>query len=725
MPDPLARPLVRRDQWLVSGEFFQNARPGYMEVREDIRTSPEAVFWRSWSPETGQTSGILTSASFRPPRFLVVPLHGFPLDPAIQVYLECSSDGRRRTLAQANTNTQWSQVQLFLPRGWCGDKVRLVAATSSQTRYIAVGTPFKISVLSFLKGHPVGRLAEHAAIFGVYFVVGFAGAVLLRRRGVKAPVWLLELATLGVTSYVVFFLLWADWPSGYLFVLLGVLTALALVLWYFMRETVFVMALFREARAEHVAWFVGSLGYVLLLHSVDSGGGSWMANLRFAPAGWSSDNQLPVFVTEVLVQGGDVRNAFGGGDRRDWQVSDRPPLMSGFLALARCFLPTLYGNDRGWYLLQHSYPVAAILVNSLWLPCVCLLLRRILTHGAVALVLLICALTPFAIFNSIYGWPKLLSGALGIAALTALWEFGPKVAPVKAIAGAGLFGALALLSHGGIAFGVLPVAALVVRMRGLRALKEAVPAVMLVVGLLAPWLLWQRYVDPPGNALIKYALAGTFGFSEKHVSVMETVARAYSSIGLETWLHMRLLGLLAVLGVKSNCGLSEVWTLGSNISWVDIRRGRDFAQLIPSLNFLVLGLLGLMPWFGRTLTPTASRSVAVGREALLIGGAGVALNLVLTWDCHIVHHQSYLSLLLVLLGLVLITEGLPVPAATGLRLAAVAYSGVIWIVDPLWDAERTSAFAILAFLGLLLTVATLIVPASGHGRPTVAIRESP
>src|SRR5579875_2183730 len=51
-----ASPLISKTDWIVEGQASQNVKPDRFEVRDSIRNSPETVYWRTWSPQTGATN---------------------------------------------------------------------------------------------------------------------------------------------------------------------------------------------------------------------------------------------------------------------------------------------------------------------------------------------------------------------------------------------------------------------------------------------------------------------------------------------------------------------------------------------------------------------------------------------------------------------------------------------------------------------------------------------
>src|SRR4029453_19017372 len=92
---------------------------------------------------------------------------------------------------------------------------------------------------------------------------------------------------------------------------------------------------------------------------------------------------------------------------------------------------------------------------------------------------------------------------------------------------------------GGVAFGFVPVFGYVLVKRPPRWFPGVVLAGAAACVIMVPWMIWQRVEDPPGNALIKFALAGTYGLGEEHKTIWATTVDAFARLTLSDWLRMR------------------------------------------------------------------------------------------------------------------------------------------------------------------------------------------
>src|SRR5579875_260550 len=120
-----ASPLISKTDWIVEGQASQNVKPDRFEVRDSIRNSPETVYWRTWSPQTGATNADIQTRPFVPSHYMAIPYGGFAGERGIGLNLVCLSSGNRLAVATARMNTQMTESLLELPRGWCEGKVVL------------------------------------------------------------------------------------------------------------------------------------------------------------------------------------------------------------------------------------------------------------------------------------------------------------------------------------------------------------------------------------------------------------------------------------------------------------------------------------------------------------------------------------------------------------------------------------------------------------------------
>ena len=254
----------------------------------------------------------------------------------------------------------------------------------------------------------------------------------------------------------------------------------------------------------------------------------------------------------------------------------------------------------------------------------------------------------------------------------------------------GLFSAAALagfslLAHGGTVWFFLGAIVWGVFRMGLPPLRRAVGALLVAAVVLTPWLMWQRLVDPPGNALVKYAFAGTFGFDEKDKGVLETIVDTWGSLEPGELITLKRNGaqLVAVGG----------WTFPDvGWNWFQRRRLQDFFFLLPSFTILTVAILAMLI-IPRSRAPD-SRNYAASRSLVAIGALGVAFNWLLFWGPHMVHTQSYASLLVLLLGAIAGGAALLGRFWYLLTVPAFIYGIATWGVEPFVSIGNVDPLAV-------------------------------
>jgi hypothetical protein len=238
-----------------------------------------------------------------------------------------------------------------------------------------------------------------------------------------------------------------------------------------------------------------------------------LAGNRFLP-NMPPDNQLPRFFAERLETDQSPRHLFG-----DWNSSDRPPLQSGLILLLGAPLRLLKVDN------ENIGFAAGLWFQLLWVPALWALLRAVgATNGQAVAVVALTACTGFGLFYSVYTWPKFGAAAFVLGGV-ALILVSARQNFVWATA---LFG-LAHLSHGGADFSILAGAVFLVAKRFRPAPREFAASILVAGILVAPWLCYQKYYDPPGNRLLKMHLAGVSPIDSR--GLLATLRDSYSAIG--------------------------------------------------------------------------------------------------------------------------------------------------------------------------------------------------
>jgi hypothetical protein len=319
--------------------------------------------------------------------------------------------------------------------------------------------------------------------------------------------------------------------------------------------------------------------------------------LRFITTRWtspiSSDNEIPWVFAEQLRQA-QITTPFYG----NWLSSDRPPLETGLYLL-------LNQGDGGrlWY---QGCGVALQLTS---LAAVWAVARAAGADRRWALLTALAVLlTPFAITNGSYVWPKLLAAAYVCGAF-ALHMFSDRTRPLVTGAIAGLAAALAMLAHGSSAFALVGIAIIAVIARNIGSVRYIAAGVVCAVALYAPWVAYQRYYDPPGDRLLKWHLAGVIEPTDR--PFLRTLSDSYGTLNVASWTGGRIRNIAGIAGVPNPNEMPATTMPG----------------MLPKIRDYVFGIIGAgMGLFGLALY--GSPALLAPKQTRMLSGAAIATLLV-------------------------------------------------------------------------------------------------
>jgi hypothetical protein len=299
------------------------------------------------------------------------------------------------------------------------------------------------------------------------------------------------------------------------------------------------------------------------------------------------DNALPLYFSEPLYLDGHRGAAF---HVRDWLSSDRPPLQIGFVVAQRPF---------AWDTSGLHYQVTGVTLQQIWIPAMWALLVAARVGVATrAMIMVVVLVSDLAIVNGFFVWPKMLAAAYLLAAaafvLTDRWPTTRRDVRTGLLVAA-LVG-LAMLAHGATVFGILAIA-VVAAGRGLPTLKWVAAGCAVGLVLLVPWSLYQRYVDPPGNRLVKWLIAGVPLPDER--GALQTLKESYTRLGMRGAIANKKENYLTILGragaIEREAGIARLMVSGRFIDAVRQARDERFFFLLQSLGvFAAAPVLMLM-----------------------------------------------------------------------------------------------------------------------------------
>lgn len=699
LPEPARVPLLTASGWEETTGFAPVTGIDKHDLPTQFSRDPAVRFWRSWTPEKGPGEGMLRTAVFTcSAPYLSIPTVGYPGAPGNHLYLEHAGTGQILPLPHGQAHENWQETLLPLDSAWRDQPLRLIAVTNASA-YLGFGTPAAAGRITAAKRSLPVVFAVHAFSLGLLWLVAMPVGCLLTRllpSGLGRPLLIAPVA-LSASGMAVFYL--ADaFPKlgpgfGPALACIGAVLGWREMLRFFRHPVRFIVR-----RPWLQLQIVITACALSLLFAQPTVSPLFQANYRFMPASWSTDNQLPVITAERIVNTNNLRTLRFG----QWRVSDRPPSLAGALATPVLLLRAteLAGTDSR--LASPFAHVAGIAVLSSWTLPLWWLLTRAGWRGRLRRwVVLMLAATPFVFFNTVYTWPKLWSATLVLCGWGLLF-FAPaetRRARIGIVAGLAFGGAM--LAHGSSVFGLLGVGLLLLphclQRRHLAAFATCGVVFALCV---ASWSWWGKHFAPPGNALAKKALAGTFGFEAENRPLGETIRSAYAA---ESWTDFarRKSEIPSVwLGTRNPLG-DGAGESEPGAKW----RRKQFLFLLPCLGPWLLPLLwvALRPkHWAKAGPPCPYAPLSLLKWAC----AGLVIQALLLWDTHIIHHYAYSTVF------VLHFAGIAAAITCGKSWArllgwfALIWFFTWWIVSPLLDhgtvAPLHTAFALIAPVALLL-----------------------
>jgi hypothetical protein len=433
---------------------------------------------------------------------------------------------------------------------------------------------------------------------------------------------------------------------------------------------------------------------------------AFAANYRFSPASWSTDNQLPVVIGDFLTQNNHLAAAKQGA-LGPWQVSDRPPVMDGLMAPFVLLSHFISSGQEASQLGPRWTQIVGTCVLTTWIFPVWVILRKAgLTGKQRVWAIGLLTISPFFFFNMVYAWPKLLSAALGLLGwvLVAGWKPGSGLVGSALLAGASF--SMSLMSHGSAFFGLLAFGSVFATRFLFSHWRLFVLTGTAFLVLTSPWLIWVRYCDPPGNALIKEAFAGDINFGDRKVDLGKAILDAYSHDSVQAWAKRKLHAIETWIGTYQPIWPSHLgWDLGGN----ELRR-LQFFNLLPALGLWVIPLI-LIPWVAKRKEPKTPMPNFGAGMFMTLGLIGLAIQLLLMWDMHIMHTYAYSTVACLHLAAAISLANSPRLIQRILSLAIFGWFSLVWVLSPIHDWDNCDLvqagfilFALTILGGVVLTV---------------------
>ncbi len=434
---------------------------------------------------------------------------------------------------------RWLPSEFVLPASWRGKPVQIIADDHSRAPngWIAFSEPIKPLGEIWGANEAAGLLWRTALGAALIFLpcFGICGFAIQKRVRDFTLIGAIALCATAASGYA-FFWIWFFWPlAGRVSSLCAPMAFLIWLLWLLRRMDSdgrkLLRALFYSVTLlTAAALLVLSVGFLF---------GGVAAPMQLAAHRFSDplpgDNWLPYLFAEGIAHGRIPRPLSD-----IWLSSDRPPLQTGMFLSA-------FGYMQG----QESYTVISVMLQSLWIPALEIFLDCFGTaRRVIRLVVVVCFFSGFTFLNSFYVWPKLLAASFIVPALGFLLSQKGRSQLHNNPSVASLVGALlafGLLAHGGSAFAIAGIAATLLVLR--KSLKTAsfLRMGLCALSLYAPWILYQKFYDPPGDQLLKLHLAGVTAVDRR--PLIQDVIAAYRKLDWQQVLLNKYTNIRTVLGL--------------------------------------------------------------------------------------------------------------------------------------------------------------------------------
>lgn len=249
-----------------------------------------------------------------------------------------------------------------------------------------------------------------------------------------------------------------------------------------------------------------------------------VSKFRFCAAS-TTDSIIPYLFAERLYFEEPLQ-PFAG----EWLTSDRPPLQTGLFLLQRPFLLKS---------LPQYHVLGAILQCTLFASVFHFVFSIFRDRKLALISVLLSLLCGLTLQNAFYVWPKLLSASFVFYAYALLFVTEQELIRGKKLRWIlmGLSASLALLSHGGSIFGLFALPFCILLRPSFRKIQYPIIAALSFFACYSPWVTYQKLVDPPGDRLLKWHLAGSPEVDDR--GSLEALFDAYSNLSFHDWWRAR------------------------------------------------------------------------------------------------------------------------------------------------------------------------------------------
>jgi hypothetical protein len=452
----------------------------------------------------------ISSKSFTKPDTLNITYSGYPESNGIFAYL-ASDDGIKKEIRLKNVGERWTTVSIDPSIIPSSGNVQIIFEDNSNASFGWIGLSdvkinYKIGTSSYFK---------ILILIGALFITCLILMSSMVARFDQLYGSMVSIIIIGMAGYGAFFIFLFDKNIGIAF------SALIIVLLVYLAIDKKIHIHLNPTACILLPSTIYTLFVITItffpfnqLESIASIAESRWLNLPF-------DNWLPKILADQVWKG-DIHHPMIG----DWLSSDRPPLQSGINLIVYPF-----SCSDITYQTISSYLQALFFV-----PVIALALRW--GKGFTISLIISIAFSSLSALHTVFVWPKIIAASYTLMFFIACCTDILKDENRKRVLLIAFSIPLAMLSHGGCIFALLGISIVALLKSKKNFVVDILKASPLIVLLYSPWYYYQHNIDPPGDRLLKWHLAGIEAVNDR--PFVKTLEESYSSITLSNWFNAKL-----------------------------------------------------------------------------------------------------------------------------------------------------------------------------------------
>jgi hypothetical protein len=195
--------------------------------------------------------------------------------------------------------------------------------------------------------------------------------------------------------------------------------------------------------------------------------------------------------------------------------------------------------------------------------------------------------------------------------------------------------ALSMLSHGSSLFALIGFTVVVLVFWAWPPLKTMIYGAAALLALYGPWMLYQNFIEPPGNRLLKWHLAGVTSIDDR--SFLQALRDSYGALTWHDYWQGKRQHLDSLVALWPNGLLDPLFGPFTGKWSPESVRASDFFALVPSLHLFAIAVIVaivLLPF-----VPRPQRGIGL-RMLVAILATLVAFVLLIFTPGQTINHQG-------------------------------------------------------------------------------------